>query len=231
MSHTRSPTSVATVLGLFLALGVPAIILPTGLLHPILASQFGSDSSVQAVLAKEAVFWTLTALVLIVLTLGERQPLSAIGFKRIGFLSILFGIAGFALVMIAQPVGLFLLKLIGGSFPTQKVSKLTSLPVWLLALILVRASICEEILFRGYSIERLTALSGSRILGTIIPALIFMAGHIGTFGIRYVAFLIPVTTILTAVYLIRRDIWANIVTHFLVDGLSLVVTLNAQRSG
>jgi membrane protease YdiL (CAAX protease family) len=98
-----------------------------------------------------------------------------------------------------------------------------------LGLTVLRAGVCEEILFRGYAIERMTALTGSRVIGIVVPALCFMFGHAGTFGPLYALQILPVTAILTALYVWRRDIWCNMLAHFLTDAFGLAPFVLAQH--
>jgi membrane protease YdiL (CAAX protease family) len=42
-------------------------------------------------------------------------------------------------------------------------------------------------------------------------------------------FLIPVTTILTALYVWRRDLWANMIAHFLTDAVGLTFFFLTQH--
>ena len=51
------------------------------------------------------------------------------------------------------------------------------LPTWLIALIVVRAGVVEELCYRGYAIERLHALGLPRSLAAGVPLLIFGVGH------------------------------------------------------
>lgn len=214
--------NAATVIGLLLALAVP-LVASTGVLREVLI-RYAPEDSLNYHLLREAFFWGLTILVLLVLTIGERQPLSAIGLKRLGGATILWALVGFALAFLSYPVGQYLVKLVGASTQaTGTIEKLLQLPVWMLGLIVIRAGVCEEILFRGYGIERMTALTGSRVLGALIPALAFMFAHAGRFGIGYVVVLIPITTVLTALYLFRRDLGTNILTHILVDTTGFVM--------
>ena len=229
MAVERAPRPAATALGLFLALGVPLIVMPTGILRAALAQLAPSGGVVLACL-REAFFWGLTIAVLLVLRRGEGLKFSDIGWKTPRWTTLLWGFAAFLLIYLAQPLGMFLLRVVGGALPSDAIQKLMNVPLWLLALTVLRAGVCEEVLFRGYAFERLSALTGSRVLGAIVPALVFMIGHMEAYGIKYLMFLIPVTTILTGLYVWRRDLWANIVAHFLTDAVSLTFFfLNAQR--
>ena len=224
MAVERTKTPLATSIGVALALGVPFILVLT-------SSQFSAKSvgstPVHTVLVREAMFWGLTIIVVLVLRFGERKPLRSIGLRRPTWMTPLLGIAGLVLIYATEPLGTLMLKATGGSVPKQALTFLGSMPIWLLVLITLRAAVCEEILFRGYGIERLTALTGSRFVGAIVPGIIFMAAHAQNYGLRYMLFILPTTVILTALYLWRRDLAANMTTHFLTDALGVATAYAA----
>jgi len=221
MAIERARKPWATALGLFLALGVPLILMPSGLLRAGL-THIAPSGSIALASLREGFFWTITVLVLIVLRYGEGLNFSAIGWRAPRWTTLLWGVAAFVAIYAAQPLGMLLLRSVGGALPTDTIRKLMGVPLWLLVLTVVRAGVCEEILFRGYAIERLTALSGSRVLGIVVPALVFMLGHMEAYGVKYLMFLIPVTSILTGLYVWRRDLWANMLAHFLTDAVGLI---------
>jgi membrane protease YdiL (CAAX protease family) len=228
MAIERASKPAATALGLFLALGVPLIVMPTGLLRSTL-TQIAPSGSLAFAGLREIFFWSITIAVLLVLRYGEGLKFSDIGWKRPRWTTLLWGVVGFVVIYAAQPLGVMLLRSVGGAAPTGVIAKLVGVPIWLIGLTVLRAGVCEEILFRGYGIERLTALTGSRTIGILIPALVFMMGHMEAYGIKYLMFLIPVTTILTALYVWRRDLWANILAHFLVDAVGLAFFFVSQH--
>ena len=81
---------------------------------------------------------------------------------------------------------------------------------------ILRAGIVEESFYRGYAIERLTALTGSRSIAVALPLVVFALFHYrqGAGGIL-AAFILG--AILSGLYVWKRDLIANIVAHFLID--------------
>ena len=213
---------IATLAGVTLALGVPLVLFPTGLIERLV------PLAAEGQMGRELLMWGLTALVLLVLTLGEGLPLSAIGLKRARWSSLLWGLIGFVAILLCYPLGGFLLKAVGGTMPIGAMQQMAALPVPMLLLILVRAAVTEEILFRGYGIERLTALTGSRAIGTVIPWLVFTLAHMQAWGLTYIVVVAPVAAVLTVLYVWRRDLVANIIAHFLTDafGISMAYALS-----
>ncbi len=116
---------------------------------------------------------------------------------------------------------------------TPKVSAAASpydrLPLWVFVVIVLRAGIVEELFYRGYAIERLRALGAGRFASAAIPLLLFALGH---FAGAWVDVLQPLVLggILTAFYLWRRDLVANIIAHTLVDLVGTGVLVRIMKS-
>ena len=53
---------------------------------------------------------------------------------------------------------------------------------WYGILLVLRAAVTEEILFRGYLIEKVRQVSGSRVLAVIVSVAAFTYAHLGGWG-------------------------------------------------
>ena len=128
----------------------------------------------------------LAALLIVVLAIAliwERQPLSSIGLHSFSWQSLCWGLifAGF-LVFIYSPLLIWgMEKLNFGSFETG-LTKLISLPIWYLVLAIAVGGIVEEGLYRGYATERLSLLTGSYWIGSILALIAFGLAHIPFWG-------------------------------------------------
>ena len=72
----------------------------------------------------------------------------------------------------------------------------------------------EETLYRGYAVERLATITGNTWLGGGIAALVFGLSHAPFWGMRFaLATDLPFGMVMTAFYLWRRDVVANILAH------------------
>jgi membrane protease YdiL (CAAX protease family) len=103
------------------------------------------------------------------------------------------------------------------------------LPTWVMLVVIIRAGFVEELFYRGYAIERLQSLTGSRIFAAGISLLIFAVAHYrqGRAGI-IIALLIG--AVLAGVYLYKRNLWITIVVHFLGDFIpNILVPLFASK--
>src|SRR5204862_1712701 len=79
------------------------------------------------------------------------------------------------------------------------------LPLWLITLIVLRAGVVEELLYRGYAIERLQAFGLKRAWAAGLPLVIFALGH-WTGGAANILIALVLGAILSAFYLWRRDL-------------------------
>ncbi len=91
-------------------------------------------------------------------------------------------------------------------------------PKWLLLVLVVRAGIVEELTYRAVAIDRMAELTGSRTLGWLLPMLIFGALHYPQ-GLAVVLYSTLAGGLLSALFLWKRNLWANMSVHFLLDFL------------
>jgi membrane protease YdiL (CAAX protease family) len=86
----------------------------------------------------------------------------------------------------------------------------------------LRAAVFEEVCYRGYTIERVQELSGSRVLAFVVSVAGFTLAHAGYWG--WGALLIPAFggVIFAALYLWRRDLTCNMIAHFVADGVGFL---------
>ena len=207
-------TSRWTWLGLALALfGIPAI---TTAHRMLAADPLGSTG----IVVREAAILAVVAFVLWLVTAKERLPLSSIGlrFDRVGR-SLGWGLL-IAVVCLAAAIGTILVYRALGISYGEGPGISRAIPVTILTV--MRAGIAEEVLYRGFAIERLQALTRNKWLAAGLPLILFALFHYrqGLAGI-FIAFLLG--AILTAFYLWKRDLLANIFGHFLTDFIPNVI--------
>jgi membrane protease YdiL (CAAX protease family) len=207
--------SAFTWLGLAIALFALIVVR-----HAVL--YFSPTLTVSAAIWNESLMWVCIAAVCLIIRRGEKLPFSSVGpgtsrwSKSLGWGIVLtVGIIVFG--SIAD-----LIAVLTHFQPNEFARQLTRLPVWLLTLTCVRAGVGEELFYRGYAIERLQALGLSRFWAAAIPILIFSVGH-WTTGWQNVVTAFIIGSMLAAFYLWRRDLLANMIAHFLVDFLGVVV--------
>lgn len=209
-TSTRSWTYTGLAISLF---GIPAIVTAQRLLAP-------DPTASGSIIIRELAILAVTAFVLWIVVARERLPLSSVGlrFDRVGrSIGWGFGLAVVAFVILAAVlVGYASLGIHYGE--GTAISR--ALPVTFLAVL--RAGISEEVLYRGFALERLQSLTGSKWIAAGVTLVLFAGFHYrqGMAGV-FIAFVIG--ALFTAFYLWKRDLLANIVGHFLVDFIPNVV--------
>ena len=204
------------VVGLLLTLGV-ATFLPLG--------QWGiAVSGLGSPLGREVFWWLAVVITLGYVALVERRRLSSVGFRRpklrdIG-LAVVTGILMVAgIVVIYQVVfPLLHLKMNAGEMRT-----LMQTPFWYRLLLVTRAAVAEELLFRGYPIERLNELTGGRVIAAIVTWAAFTYAHLGSWGPAQLIIAGYGGVLLTVLYLWRRNLWANMLAHWIADGAGFLL--------
>jgi membrane protease YdiL (CAAX protease family) len=204
--------SIATWTGLFIALFGMLIVRPAvGFFYPAF--------SFTGTLWKESLIWLCVIALLFIIRRGEGLPLSSIGvgtapvWKSVlwgGILTVLCGLVGGVVVSLTHFNG------------GETGAALMKFPVWLVVLIVLRAGVVEELFYRGYAIERLQRLGLNRWWAGLIPLLIFGFAH-GTNGWANVVLALALGALLTGSYLWRRDLFANMIGHFMVDLVSTLL--------
>jgi membrane protease YdiL (CAAX protease family) len=91
-----------------------------------------------------------------------------------------------------------------------------STSLWVTLLVVIRAGVAEEVFYRGYAIERLESLTGSRWVAILLPLVCFAGFHFRQ-GLPGIFLALALGAILTGLYLWKRNLAANIVAHFLID--------------
>jgi membrane protease YdiL (CAAX protease family) len=171
-----------------------------------------------------AIFAGLIAAVWAIARFGEGLKLGALGFGRIGWLTLPIAIvlAAFFIFAFGPAAYWFLVATHLGSFGGGE-STLAPLPRWFLILDIVIVAAGEEWLYRAYAIERLQALVGRPWLAGALSLAAFGLAHLPLWGPGVALTTLVSGGVFTALYLWRRDITALILAHVITDLYGLVV--------
>lgn len=212
------PRMWVTLLGLALAMG------PVSLPFSDWIHEFAGISHL---IGNEAIWWAYIAAVLLYVLKVERLPLRSIGFKSPGLRGVLTGIAaGVLVVVVLALMYLYVLPALHLSdhiASTRNAAELMSTPLWWRVISSVRAGVSEEVLFRGYAMERIEALSGSRIVAVLVSCGIFTIDHVWAWGWSHLSIVALGGLLFSLLYLWRRNLWVNIIAHFIVDAVSVML--------
>ncbi|MBS0274493.1 MAG: CPBP family intramembrane metalloprotease [Proteobacteria bacterium] len=215
METAQSPQRrIVIVIGLLIALGLPFCHLgDVGKAVSGLGPLFGG----------EVLWWALFILILAYTLAIERKPLSSIGFRKPRLTDIVFAVA-FAVAGVAGIGLIFGLVLPALHLTlTQKLSAIYQAPFWFRVLLVTRAAFVEETAFRGYGFERIAELSGSKLLAALVTFALFTLGHYSGGGWAQVIIAAWGGVMLTVLYVWRRNVWASIVCHWLIDGAGFLL--------
>ena len=220
--HARPPA--ATFAGLTLALG-----------GPVALNRYNSETlfpywdAVGRQAAWEGVWWLLAAGLLGVVVFWERAPLRSVGLVRLTRATFLIGVPAFVPLLLLFPLVQLLLSALGVADSQPTVDRLVKLPLGLLLAGALRAGVTEELIFRGYLIERLGAWTGRRGFAAAFSWAVFVALHLGSWPVGHLVYVGLVGGFFTLLYLRRRDLTCNIVAHVLTDGVGLLAVWLGQE--
>ena len=203
---------------MIIVMGLVLTLVGGSLPYPLWDDEF---ADVAHLIGNECIYWALVIFTLTYVLFVEKRPLSSIGFRLPRVRDFFLGIA----VAVATVTGLGIMYLV--VFPIlhiddgQSTEHLFAAPTWWLVISVVRAGVSEEILFRGYPIERLYELTGSRYIAAGVPLAVFSLAHVPSWGWTHVLVAAFGGAMLTALYVWRRNLWVNILAHCVIDGLAL----------
>ncbi|HEY2351010.1 MAG TPA: CPBP family intramembrane glutamic endopeptidase [Candidatus Acidoferrum sp.] len=212
---TSNLRRIQILVGLLLTLGVPN--LPLGTWGERLKI-FGH------LISHELLWWLAVVIVFFYAVRIERLPLSSIGLRRPGLWDLVLAI----LTGVLMVVGIVVIYSV--VFPrfhlqmnTREMNSLMSTPFWYRFLLVTRAAVAEEALFRGYPLERLIELSGSRWIAALLSWAAFTIAHLSSWGWPQLIVAGFGGVLLTALYLWRRNLYANMLAHWIADGAGFLL--------
>jgi len=203
-----------TLIGLFLIFGLPLIF-----------SFFQKSRYRKSGLSPGIVVhhWSIVFLLFILITLWEHQSLGSIGFRGFSYREILWGFAGFFVGVFSFVLTTPLVRALHLNTTTEGTTRLASLPLGSRIAIVLTAGIAEEIMFRGYAIERLATLTGSIAVGAAIAYLVFVALHLSFWGPGGTIQIGVWSVLVTALYVLQRNLWPCILMHVLNDAYAFIL--------
>lgn len=210
----------ATIVGLLLAMGLPSLFafLKRGSKHGPINRR---DHLIKS--------WGSCLAVLALVLLWEQRTLASIGIVPGNYLAWLIG-ATLGLTILATSVISVIQASKAGkaALPedsAEGLNRLIATPAWFRWAVVVTAGITEEIMFRGYPIERLHELTGNLWIAALIPLTVFTLAHLGGWSWGHLIGVLFGGSLLTGLYMWQRDLIACMIAHMLID--SLIIFLPA----
>lgn len=168
-------------------------------------------------------WWLLTGLLLALVLFWEGRPLSSIGIRQPSISTVGWGIGAFIVGVLAFGFTFPLVDAFGLGTTVEGIEWLVQFPVWLLIVTAVTAGFTEEVMFRGYLLERVGELTGALWIGAVISAVVFTLVHIPLWGVGGALQIGVWTIVVTVLYVKTHNLWACIVMHVLNDLYAFIV--------
>jgi membrane protease YdiL (CAAX protease family) len=206
----RSKTSTATLIGLAIALfSIPVF-------TTMYRASTGENHSNWQVLGKELGIFLLVGTLLWIVKRRELQQLTSIGLHVNRWRTSLVRGLWLAVIVLVITVGLYLLLRAVGIHLGEDPGNAFHPSLLIVTVSVLRAGVAEETFYRGFAIERLQRLTGSKVVAALVPLVIFAAAHYRQ-GLGGVIAALVLGGVLTASYMKFRDLLANITAHSLGD--------------
>jgi membrane protease YdiL (CAAX protease family) len=213
----RSSISIAVVVGLIVAL------FGSSLLGVLDVSDRLSTTTAGQLLVNSATMWLLVAAVLVVVLYWEHRSLASIGIelpsRREATVGVVAGVAGLVLGILATGIAVAALQL----EPPETLSTLEGLSLPVKLAIVGTAVVTEEVLWRGYPIERLTELTGSLWVGAVASGVVFLAVHYPAWGLVGAIPQAVFTVAIVGVYVQTRNVVACVLAHTVINVAMILV--------
>jgi len=209
------------------AVAIAGLLLALGVVSLPFSDWIHEFADVGHLVGNEAIWWIYVTAMLLYVCAAERRPLSSIGFRAPGIKNIGIGIAA-GILLVAVLGALYFailpaLHLNDSVATTANGRALMATPFWWRFISTVRAAVSEEILFRGYAMERIQELTGSRTIATLLSCAVFTVDHVSSWGWSHEITVGTAGLALSLLYLWRRNLWVNIIAHFIVDAVSVLM--------
>jgi len=222
---TVRPTTsgLPTTIGLIVALAGPFLV--QFVLAPLILQSPLHPTT--AVLLGQAMLWLLAGTVIALTRWWERKPWSWLGLRPISWpMVLLAGVLGVVLVFAVAALTAAVNRLMPPSDGGTVDSVAASAPAWLLLIVVLTASVTEELLFRAYPIEHLARLTGKGWPGALLSLVAFVALHLQGWNLGHVlGVVLPLGAVMTGLYLWQRNLPFMIITHIFLDLPILLIAL------
>lgn len=204
-----------------------ALVLTTLFWLPPVASRLLPEELVWRNLASQGADWFFALGLIAIVVCWEKRPLSSLGFKplKVENLCAGLGLGGFLMVGVVVWTYLLAPMVPGLEGATGQDRNAENLPdnffLWFAPLALVTASFCEEVIYRGYAMERLLRVTKSPWLAVVLSHIAFVLYHLKD-GWESVLMLSFMALLFPLYYLRFRDLTMMIVAHAFIDLMAIV---------
>lgn len=210
-----------------------SIVLTTLFWFPSVAGNLLPHNIVWRNVASQLVDWLFASSLVLLVVFGERKHLDSMGFKPLS-LETFYAALGL--------VGFFFIGMLAWKFLVSPWFPEISLPAgqaatgqlpkhfffWFGPFALITASVAEEIIYRGYAMERLLTHFKNPFLGLVVPHTAFALMHLKD-GVENAVMLFFLGWLFTWYFYKSRDLTLLIIAHFIIDLFAIVGSLAGIR--
>ena len=182
---------------------------------------FGLDSLHTGPLTQMVWNWVVTFVLVAYIVRVERRSLRSIRLTMPSLKDVEWAFYAFGIAMTYS----WLIGTIRPQTGNEGIETITSMPVLAVCALIVTTAVTEEILYRGYPIERLSELTHRRWLGTTVSLVLFVLPHLTFFGSEWLLYQGFGTLLLYVLYLWRRNLWVCMLFHGLTNAPILIPTV------
>jgi membrane protease YdiL (CAAX protease family) len=179
-------------------------------------------------------FWIALAFALGIAHFAEGIPLATFGFLwskktlRARLIEWIFAVLIAAVIAIVIILFSTYVRNLLTNEPAPVLNVTRILPMWVLIPAWITGAFTEEVLFRSYTIERLTQITGRRWLAGLFTMLAFTLLHGLTWDwIHVVTAVLPGAILLTLLYMWRRSLAFVVIVHAIINAPLLLLPLLA----
>lgn len=201
--------------------GVAAILVVEFTFRDVLLPPQPTDPFIAAALVAE--WFLLAALLLFWVPRVERKGLESLGMARWRWRYLWLGGLVYLLVLAAMTLSGLVLEAVGLESVRSLQATLGGYALPTLLGLLVTGTILEEVLYRGYLMERLILLTGRAWVAAVVSWLAFTFVHLRFFGLGPTLDVGVLSAALVLLYWRERSIWPCVVVHGINNVLAYFV--------
>lgn len=175
----------------------------------------------------QALIWLVGMALIAIVRWGENQPLTSIGFKNISWKDIILAVLIGIFLSILVPILTLLVSQFISESGSGDIGSVTSTVSWWVMLISVlTAGVIEELIYRGYIIERLLTMTNKYWVAISISVIAFVLPHLSSWNTSHViGVVLPLGLILSGLYVWKKNLIFNMIVHFMIDFPLVIMAL------
>ena len=212
---TKLPKKLTYAVGLAIVFGVEFA------LRDFLLPENADNVSIGLALVGEWV--ALSFLVFVWIPKVEKKNMASIGLGKFKRRHLVWGVLVYLLVLVPSFMSGFVLQSVGLPSLRSLQPLIKGYGFVTLFGLFLTGTFLEEVFYRGYLIERMTALTRHRWVAAFVSWLLFTLVHLKFFGFGPTIDTSVISAALVLLYLKEKSIWPCIVVHGINDALAFLI--------